>query len=603
MAGDEHRAGIKYEPVIGEGKHETTHKCVIRSDDHGILNHCKAWYLPFIHIAACVALLVCIEQLVNDHDFQTGSPPSFFAHPLYQAQITGLISLSLVLIKFIGGACSALLVWRTVYIILDREGLTLAEVMRMIKFRVPIVHRTPSKNWLLWSVWVALVVTFLWPAEFASPLATSAVVWIPSTRLASKPTSIPTQSVDGSADWGFLFYPELRFKALLSAVFMAGEDPGYAFNSQEMSLRRYLSSEQAIPSGSFLDITVPYFEAELQWVDASDELRFQHVGDSRFYDVANLDVNSRSNGSVAILRNDTSVTFNSTPQAAEIYSGTKIVTIKVNTLNVNMSLSDGTIVDQNTTCPTTSSSLGQLPNVTQHEESFYGSGTSIWLGKDCFLIAEAAITAGKYQGKNCESGSAGKSAYAATCVMPNSTDAVEADWLSETTVEFLSEMMQYIVMVDLTSQWMPNNLEGYTTGMLRLAHHAIWSSLTDKMGKSQETATATLAETVIRAEVDRTKMLTWLIMCGTLTVSAVLVAIGQSYSSVKAVRNATLAALLLDTSEIAHESRTTGLCSAVKLNKEDKKLPRLTFAGDNDRQLSEKCRRRLVFAEGKMSEV
>ena len=52
-----------------------------------------------------------------------------------------------------------------------------------------------------------------------------------------------------------------------------------------------------------------------------------------------------------------------------------------------------------------------------------------WLRKDCFLVAEASITAGEYNGTNCIVNLAGKDVYTAQCTMQTSRDAVEADWL------------------------------------------------------------------------------------------------------------------------------------------------------------------------------
>jgi hypothetical protein len=232
MARDVQGTVIEYRPVAEEENDQSSSGCDARADNSGIWNTCKAWYLVAVHLAACVILLVCLAKAVDEQVFQTGSPPYIFVLPLYQAQVTGLISFSLVLIRILGSACSTLLVWRTIFIMLKQESVSLVELVRLDTLRLPMVSRGSSKNGLFWSCWAALVTILLWPSLFASPLATSAVTWIPSTKLSSQQIEIPTKLIDGSIDWyELLAYTEKRSKTLIAAVSMAGKDPAYLFNS------------------------------------------------------------------------------------------------------------------------------------------------------------------------------------------------------------------------------------------------------------------------------------------------------------------------------------------------------------------------------------
>lgn len=597
MVTDEQVIGVAYQPVKNDRNDQRSYNCDTRADDSGIWNVCKAWYLILVHLAACVVLLVCIEELVNHQEFLTGPPPWIFTLPRYQAQVTGLISLSLVLIKMLSGACSTLLVWRTISVMLNREGITLVELVYLEKYRIPTCPRWTSKNRLFWSSWAALVIVLLWPSVFASPFFTSAVTWIPSTKLSFDHLEIPTNFRDESGNWDFLNYAEERFKILITAVSMAEKDPAYAFRSKGKPLRRYFSSAQAIPANSVIDITAPYFDVDLNWINGADKARFGRIGSSKYADVVSFGIDTRSDGSVAILRNETLDVAKAIPQAAEVFSKNLIVSVKSNTLDIQRPLPDGSTPHEDTPCPTTSSSLGKLPNIIQKEVHYFAGITDEWRGKDCFLVAEASTRAGKYQGTNCIVNPAGKDIYTATCAMQESRDDIEVDWFSRGSILFMSEIMRCIVMLNTTSSWMHDNLNGYTTGMLHLAHHAAWSSLMKHQGNANGSASATLAEPVIRARVDLTRMLIWLGMCGTVTLSAVLVAGGEIVSSTKTVRDAALTALSMDLSEVAHSGRTSGLCNAVTLNEEDEKLPRLKFANDYDGKESDKCRRRLVFAD------
>lgn len=595
MAQNDRSMGIKYQPMVDEGKDPSSHSCDVRPDESGFWNMCKAWYLIFLHLATCVILLLCLEYLVDEQDFRIGSPSLLFTLPLYQAQVTGLISFSLVLIRMLAGACSTMIAWRTASVMLNGEGVTLKELVRLGNYRMPTFPQGGLGNHLLWSSWAAVVIILTWPSVFASPLATSAVTWNPETKLSSTSHEIQTQIMDGS-DWDFLIYPDKISRIIISAASIAGTDPKYAFDPAGMTLRRYFSSTQEIPANSSIDITVPYFNVDLHWINGADDSRLQHVGDRNYSDILTPDINWRGDGSVSVLRSSTWNTSLARPTVKEVFSAQKLVSVKVTTLDINVPLPDNSTASQDMACPATSLSLGKLPNVTQREEQYYLTDNQ-WAGKDCFVVAEVSITAGNYQGKSCTVNPAGRNIYSATCTIQTSHDAVKADWLSRLSVDFMSEIIRNIVMLNNSPSWIHDNLQVFVTGMLHLAYDATWSSITNYLGTDEESVTVRLAEPVIRARVESSKLFIWLSMCSTMTLSALLLSLGLMLSSTKTIRDPTLAALSMDLSEVAHSGRTSGLCNAVALSEEDKKLPKLKFANDDDGKGFDKCRRRLIFAD------
>lgn len=245
----------------------------------------------------------------------------------------------------------------------------------------------------------------------------------------------------------------MRMLTVLNAASMAGKDPIYAFafNSTELPLRRYFSLTENIPANSTMNLTLPYFDVGLRWIDAASDDRSQHVGDPKYADVANLDFSIRNNGSVAVIRNNTWDAGKATPQAAKTFSGTKLISIKVGSLGVNDQLPDGSVPNQNSPCPTMSAVFGKLPNVGQQTTSYFWSGpNSAWAANDCFLVAEASIKAGKYKGVDCTVSPAGAVDYIATCTVTPNSGAVKDDWISSLTLDFMSETMKYIVILNLT---------------------------------------------------------------------------------------------------------------------------------------------------------
>ena len=588
MAGDDRNNKIGYQAVVPE-------RCVLCADDSGTRNTLKAWYLFLIHLVACILLFVVMAQWIDDHTFKTGAPPSLLTSALYQTQVTGLISLALVIIRLLAGSCSALLAWRTIFILLDKGGITLTELAHLGNYHVPIIPRGGSRFQLLWSCWAVAVVILLWPPGFAAPLANSSVAWIPSIRLSDTNMSVSMGAVGQFADWAALLYGDMRMITVVNAASMAGKDPVYAFDSTELPLRRYFSLTQKIPANSTINLTLPYFDVGLRWIDAASDNRSQHVGDPKYADLADLDFSIRVDGSVAVIRNDTWDAGKAPPQAAKTFFGTKLISIKVGNLAVSDQLPDGSAPNQTSPCPTSSVDFGKLPDVGQATVP-YGSSAG-WAANDCFLVAEASITAGKYKGTDCTVSPAGAVDYMATCIVTPDPGAVEDDWISGLALDFMSETMKYIVMLNLTHPWMHHNLDNYTTGIMTLAYHAAWSSLMERLGNASEPTTTRIAEAVVRATLDRTRICIWLAMSAMLTASALLVAVAQNVSVTRTVRDTTLAALAMDLTKVTHSGNASGLCSAVALSKKDHKLPRLKWTDNCDRRENYTCRRRVVFAE------
>lgn len=250
---------------------------------------------------------------------------------------------------------------------------------------------------------------------------------------------------------------------------------------------------------------------------------------------------------------------------------------------------------ENSQCPTSSVALGKLPDTGQQTTAWFSGDT--WVANDCFLVAEASVAAGKYKGKDCTVSPTGAFDYMATCIITTNIMSVEDDWISGLALDFMSETMKNIVMLTLTQPWMHDKLDNYTTGILTLAYHAAWGSLMKRLGNESEPTTTRMAESVVRATVDCTRIRMWFVMSAMLTASAILVAAAQNVSITETVRDTTLAALAMDLTKMTHSDHSSGLCSTVALSKKNHNLARLKWTDNCDRGENHICRRRVVFAD------
>jgi hypothetical protein len=226
-----------------------------------------------------------------------------------------------------------MLSWRIIFILLEKRGITLGELTRLINWRIPILPGIRATTSLLWSLWAMAAILLIWPQAFASPLASSSVAWIPTLRVLQNSTTFASvQNVEHYANWLGLLYMDFRINAVVGGSAMTAKNPSYAFNSSQLPLRRYFNSSQVIPDGSTIDMAMPYFSVNLSWIDASSDNRSQNVGSTEYQDVDN-DFQIRTVGALGIVRSTPWDGDSDLPSAPSTFIGKKLVGVKLRTLN------------------------------------------------------------------------------------------------------------------------------------------------------------------------------------------------------------------------------------------------------------------------------
>lgn len=230
------------------------------------------------------------------------------------------------------------------------------------------------------------------------PLASSSVSWIPGIRVLQKSESTSVATVGRSSDWAATLYSDFRMSTVVGAAAMTANDPTYVFHPSQLPLRRYFNSSQTIPDGSSIDIAVPYFAVNLRWVDATSDNRSQNAGSSTYQDV-NQDFGIRTVSATGIVRDEPWNGQTAGPSNATAFVGNKFVAVKLRTMNFDDELPDGSRANESTQCLTVSDVFGRLPDVSQHQSAI-GNGQEI-LAYNCYIVAEATITAGSVLATNC----------------------------------------------------------------------------------------------------------------------------------------------------------------------------------------------------------
>ncbi|KAH7109435.1 hypothetical protein B0J11DRAFT_512856 [Dendryphion nanum] len=605
MSEDASKNGVAYGILSSDPPENTsTNPCQWRSDDRGAWNIFKTLWLFVFHMAGC-GLLVFTLLRTDGKDFNVGSTWIFRGSLLYQTQVTALLSVALVFIRFIVTSCTALLIWRAVYILLEKTGITLDEILFLTSYRILPLPWKRLRTHVLWSLWAITTILLTWPAGFAAPLATSSVSWIPEHRLQDSTSAIQIPTIGAQADWTSLLYDDTIAKVVAFAVAMSVQDPAYAFKTNQVPLRRYFDVPRItlIPDGSRVDLAVPYLSTNITWISVDDKKIFQNVNNPDFQDVSgDRGFSTRVDGMVSIVRDTQWKAQNAKPLEATRFFGHRLVAVKTATLEKGHKLPSGETIDENTPCPTESNYFGTLPKVNQYRSKI-NFGNS-FAATDCFIVANTTITSGRYNAKNCSViSSVGSPDRHATCTLTGPVDksSIDADWLASLALDFTSETLKYNILQNRTLPQMSGTLNEHTAAMLQLGYHAAWGGLMKALTISTENGTLRLNEPVVRAEIDRLRLYTWLGVNATLFLSAIFVTIASSNSKVKTIRNTTLAILTMNLSEVLTDPRAIGLCNAVKLSKKDRKLPKLRWKHvreENDIAMTSGCSHsKVVFDE------
>jgi hypothetical protein len=540
-------------------------------------NGIKSWYLFFLHLVAAISLLAGVIS-IDEHNFQIGSGPSLFMvrDGLYQTQVTALISLALVITRLVAGSCSTLLTWRILSLLLEKRGVSLGEMTRLVDWQIPVLP-WKSKSWL-WTLFAITATLLMWPQAFVAPFASSSVTWLPRNKTVDSSTTATITSTGQYADYAAILYSDWRMKTVVAAAAMTGKDPLYAFESAQLPIRRYFNASQTIPDHSKINMIMPYFAVDLRWIDAFSDSRSRYAGNTEYQDVDN-DFGIRTMGATAIVRDHSWDPGASIPTRPEVYNGTVLIAVKLRTLNFGDVLPDGTIASSTTPCLTADREFGKLPNVAQHQSSIVNGNQDV-VAYDCYIFAEATIVAGSYRGKDCTITTfEGTPDHHATCSVQRDDANVQGHWLTSLSIDFLSEVLKYTVLLNYSQPWISNDLDKYTSGMLAMGYHAAFSGMIKTLGNDTETVAFKAATPVIAASIDKPKLYIWWSMNLALSLSAILVFVAQRGSKLKTIRDPALSALTMDLSEVTH---AMGLCNAVTLSKDDHKLEKLRWKDNSN---------------------
>jgi len=547
-------------------------------------NQTIAWLLmtiPLIlHFLSIVVLTVAIKFYISGHSFNLDSRRALTTFAPLQSDITTAISSGISILRIFTTMWTTSTAWRCAFILMENGGISLEQINRLLTWQIHFNSNPISSRKAQAGALISVILLAAFPCQLSGPILTGSITWTPSHGfLGGKPIDIATSFI--IPDWSkYNFSNPMHHlqqghsrssiatyrKDMVTAAYLALMAWPWQDSSQdgERTMKRVTSRVAHLPIDSTLsNVTLPYFAVtKLEWItDPWTELPEKLIQSVRstslFNPFYNADWQFDSDGAHGQLVH----TFALIPDA-DWDMATPPPTPFTGTVTETRILAG--VYSQSTEGPPCSaqSPFGKIPQ---------GIGlANLTVAKDlpgCYIFARVTYVAGASRCTNCRVSSW-------ITIQNDSSLTVSPDL---TTVDALDMMplvaLQMVAVGSISVPKAYNNLDGYAIGLLTRSYGAAWTFLMDnyidgQTGGVKAGVTVRIAVPTSKANVLWWRVLLWLMLNMMFTLSGLLFLFLQSLCRQPVVVNPSIAALLLDTSDVLHK-KNRALCNFSRLVKDD----------------------------------
>ncbi|KAK4231648.1 putative uracil permease [Podospora fimiseda] len=545
------------------------------------------WYLPFVSLAYTLFVTFVMIFWLDGRSFAvSGTDSADGPKGFTQPEISTLISGCLVLSRTIGTTWQALMTWRCVFILLEKTGLSLQETSMMASWRLPPAYWSfRSRHKFA----IAVVLLLAWPAQFVNPLASGSVSWIPSKSIykhnLGNHTSFATPIASYQYEW-FLRFSNVRQNLVKKSAGLASLSTlSHSLNQSSIvspARRMSLELSQYVNGTAISNATVPFFQIEdFEWVSDLDGLPqgIMKAIKDRTSGFLSISKDPRTEyesplaqtviGTSALLKDSV---WEPPEPSTTLPHPRKFRGIKYAAIITSRTPNDGR--DLNFNCREAKSEFDPLPpphtmRLLNHPE---------WNNHStCYAVAKLHVTAGVVQcSQKFQSRPSLGSGYS-TCLLDSSVLTADGSHLEIQDDPLVDEVMAFMPEVQAmgaalalySNARLQGNLEAYLRNSLIQAYQGTWSALVEFFGEGSDKLVSEYwtPQLVLRAEVEKWRMWGWMGVNLLLVVAGVALIVVQNMCDGKTVNNPVVAALMVDSWDVAKRDVRGLLCNAVDLGK------------------------------------
>ena len=562
-------------PKSGYSDHIATHhpsEVHTRTGENTTKIWLKATTPLILHTISVLILTTVLKSYIDDHDFNLHSRKALVKYTPLQSDITTAISSCIAISRLFATIWSASTIWRCIFILMERGGITLGHIESLLTWQIHLHPRLKSSQGTQVGFLISIILLASFPCQLSGPILTGSITWSPSSNFAKDQTTAkigPGYTGHLSDDpFNSIFPPNYSAPGFYSlcrqmasgAAIIAWQES----QDDERTMKRVLRPDLVgrLPINSTLgNVTLPYFAVtKLEWI--SDPMKeFPQVVLNSYRNV------SRWN-----------------PFHSSDFIGTALGTFAMipDTWGIPPSLYAGTVSETRILVGTYGFSNGNHCNASIPFGDMPPNITLLSDSKGCYIYGRVTYVAGAAECKDCR--------VSSWNTVQNDTNLTVSP--SVATMQALGMMPSVAGMMATQNASLPrafNNLDGYVTDLLIRSYATSWSILMEGMSSSRNVLVTNvrIAVPTSRANVLWWRIWLWLLLNVMFTLSGLLFLVIQSRCSQPMIGSPSMAAFLLDTTEVLHK-RDRALCSFSMLLEDDKDigslhLPRNTMDGTHKR--------------------
>ncbi|KAG8822797.1 hypothetical protein FRC17_009462 [Serendipita sp. 399] len=510
-----------------------------------------------VYFSLAIAISAVLTSVIHTHQFRTSSTDDIFelrdvqiiflpfSQGLRQSDVVTLVSLASTLTRLLGGFCCGIACWRAVYILLEREGLSLADIDGLVSH--PFLRPWP---WSIYRIMISCFALLFLSAELYSPILNGSISWETVTNTGSNGGALKGIS-QGWNSWMWRI-PRTDYSVVVQAVILVMTglvNARQAYDTSHTSdLWRVVDVARDLPINSTLaNITLPFFVIDsFEWIKDPDntlDSTILNVTDSssgllNYTSSINPMNNSPFPGTLALVPKTGLNTTTIDPLQSTTVIGSYYVV-----MNMGISLRGQTCEQQ----------IGQWydnapADLKYHAKYFRDTKSGLIFGKyfHCLAFARVSVRAGVGQCTNCR--------ITSRFTLRNETEMeLLEDIMTEPAFHVMPEVSIMLSLANRTLLAPQMGLDRYIIDTLMQAYCGTWNALTDAnnwVGQPLETEVR-ISVLLSAATVDRRRVVAWLVlnMC-VAACCAAIVFVQASTGKRRVLVDATLAAVLLNATEV-----------------------------------------------------
>ncbi len=149
-------------------------------------NKTKIWLRAtaplLLHSISVAVLATTLKFYIDDNDFNLRFRKALVNYTPLQSDITTAVSSGIVILRFFSISWLAAMVWRCIFILMERGGITLGHIESLLTWQIHLHPRRKSSQGPQVGLFISIILLAAFPCQLSGPILTGSITWSPSNQ-------------------------------------------------------------------------------------------------------------------------------------------------------------------------------------------------------------------------------------------------------------------------------------------------------------------------------------------------------------------------------------------------------------------------------------